>query len=79
MPEPQSGEILVKVMAAPLNPSDMYMLKGFYDKAEAFDIRYPIVPGWEGAGIVVKSGGGFMAWKMMGKRVAFGRKNEGPA
>lgn len=66
-------------MAAPLNPSDMYMLKGHYDEGECFKIFYPIVPGWECSGIVVKSGGGLMAWKVMGKRVASGRKNEGAA
>lgn len=79
MPEPRSGEILVKVMAAPLNPSDMYMLKGFYDEGECFKITYPIVPGWEGSGVVVKSGGGFMGWKLLGKRISFVRKNEGAA
>ena len=32
--------------------------------------------GWEGSGIVVRSGGGFMGsgWKALGKRVAFVRK-----
>lgn len=63
-------------MAAPLNPSDMYMLKGMYDLGPVFNINYPISPGWEGAGIVVASGGGFTANRMVGKRIAFVRKNE---
>lgn len=77
MPEPGAGEVLVKVMAAPMNPSDMYFLKGMYTDSEVFDIQYPSVPGWECAGIVVKSGGGLMAWKSLGKRVAAVRKVEG--
>ena len=76
IPKPRNGELLVKVMAAPLNPSDMYMLKGMYDAGGVFDIHYPIVPGWEGAGIVVASGGGMTANRMVGKRIAFVRKNE---
>jgi NADPH2:quinone reductase len=32
----------------------------------------PAVPGWEGAGTVVLSGGGFLARRLMGRRVAFG-------
>lgn len=65
-------------MAAPLNPSDMYMLKGMYDEnGGVFKINYPTVPGWEGSGIVVKSGGGWSAWRAMGRRVAFVRKMAG--
>ena len=33
-------------------------------------------PGWEGAGLVVASGGGMMANRLVGKRIAFVRKNE---
>ena len=60
-----------------MNPSDMYMLKGLYDEGGVFDIHYPIVPGWEGSGVVVASGGGIMANNLVGKRVAFVRYNEG--
>ena len=59
-----------------MNPSDMYMLKGFYDQGGVFDIHYPIVPGWEGSGVVVSSGGGMTANRLVGKRIAFVRKNE---
>lgn len=60
-------------MAAPINPSDLFFMKGFYDDKELFKISYPSSPGWEGAGIVVKSGGGFFANRTLGKRVAFTR------
>lgn len=48
-------------------------MKGLYDEARVFDIIYPTVPGWGGAGTIVASGGGFMGWMRQGKRVAFGR------
>lgn len=64
-------------MAAPLNPSDMYNLKGNYDESGVYDIHYPIVPGNEGAGVVVASGGGMLANNLVGKRVAFVRTIEG--
>lgn len=40
-------------------------------------IQFPIVPGWEGSGTVVQSGGGLMAWRVMGKRVAVSKTDEG--
>jgi NADPH:quinone reductase-like Zn-dependent oxidoreductase len=39
-------------------------------------VKYPFVPGWEGSGTVVASGGGFMAWRVMGKRVAVSKCEE---
>ena len=53
VPVPSIGEVLVKVMAAPINPSDLYMMKGMYVDFDLFKIHYPTSAGWEGAGIVV--------------------------
>lgn len=39
-------------------------------------IEYPVAPGWEGSGTVIASGGGFMAWRMVGKRVAVTKCSE---
>jgi len=66
---------LIKVEAAPLNPSDLYFMQGMYD--DIVKVQYPLVPGWEGAGTVVQTGGGFMAWLVKGKRVAFTKADEG--
>jgi len=74
VPEPASGEVLVKVMAAPIHPSDLYYMKGMYEKYDLFKTNYPSCPGWEGAGVVVKSGGGVFGWRAMGSRVAIVRK-----
>jgi len=38
--------------------------------------EYPLTPGAEGAGTVIESGGGFLAWTLVGKRVAFIREVE---
>jgi NADPH:quinone reductase-like Zn-dependent oxidoreductase len=65
---------LIKVDYAPVNPSDMAMIAGVYDREKLFKISYPTVPGWEGSGTVVANGGGYSGWKILGKRVAFVRQ-----
>ena len=72
IPTPGPGQVLIKVEAAVINPSDMYMMQGKYNG----EYTYPIVPGVEGSGTVVGYGGGFMAWMLMGKRVGFSRQAE---
>jgi len=59
------GEVLVRVDAAPCNPSDLLLLQGKYSLK-----TLPTVPGWEGTGTVVESGGGWLGWWLRGKRVA---------
>jgi NADPH:quinone reductase-like Zn-dependent oxidoreductase len=48
------GFVLVKMEAAPLNPSDIAFLQGSYNVRKSF----PAVPGFEGAGSVVALGAG---------------------
>jgi NADPH:quinone reductase-like Zn-dependent oxidoreductase len=77
VPRPGPGEVLVKIECAPVNPSDTYFIRGMYkslgadseneEKMAAF--KYPTAPGWEGSGTVIESGGGFMGWRLNGKRV----------
>src|SRR5436853_930161 len=53
-PEPGANEVVVKMSAAPINPADLNQIEGKYPvRAEL-----PAIPGFEGAGIVVESGGG---------------------
>jgi len=66
IPEPKHGEVLVRVEAAPINPSDIVFLKGQYGIRK----EMPAVAGFEGAGVVVKSGGGLLGWSLVNKRVA---------
>src|SRR5688572_6950538 len=64
--QPRHGQVLVQIEAAPCNPSDLLLLQGKYGTLK----KLPTVPGWEGAGTVVASGGGLYGWWLMGKRVA---------
>ncbi|MFA9388218.1 MAG: alcohol dehydrogenase catalytic domain-containing protein [Prolixibacteraceae bacterium] len=65
VPQPAKGEVLVKMAASPLNPSDFSFLRGTYVHLP----NYPVIPGIEGSGTVVASGGGMLANYRMGKRV----------
>jgi NADPH:quinone reductase-like Zn-dependent oxidoreductase len=64
--KPRRGQVLVRVEAAPCNPSDLLLLQGMYGTKKSL----PTVPGWEGAGTVVASGGGIHANYLVGMRVA---------
>src|SRR3954451_24558042 len=66
VPTPGRGQVLVKIAAAPCNPSDLLLLQGRYGMLK----KPPTVPGWEGTGTVVATGGGFLARWLRGKRVA---------
>jgi NADPH:quinone reductase len=66
VPELRDGQVLVRIEAAPCNPSDLLLLQGKYGSLK----ELPTVPGWEGAGRVVASGGGMIARWLQGKRVA---------
>ena len=66
------GQVLVKMVAAPCNPSDLLLLQGRYGTLKTL----PSVPGWEGAGEVVATGGGWLARWLVGKRVACGLQGD---
>lgn len=66
VPPVRAGQVLVRMAASPVNPSDLMTLKGHYGIGAA----YPFVPGLEGSGTVVGAGGGLMARMMLGRRVA---------
>ncbi len=66
VPKLRRGQVLVKIAAAPCNPSDLLLLQGKYGTLKTL----PTVPGWEGAGTVVASGGGLLGRWLVGKRVA---------
>lgn len=68
VPKPGRGQVLVRVHAAPCNPADLLYLEGRY----GIDRPLPATPGFEGAGVVVASGGGLLGRWLLGKRVACG-------
>jgi len=68
IPKLSSGQLLVKIEAVPINPSDLGFLNAFATFGEDTPQRQI---GFEGAGIVISSGGGLIARALVGKRVAF--------
>ncbi|MDX1414693.1 MAG: zinc-binding dehydrogenase [Candidatus Promineifilaceae bacterium] len=66
VPKPGKDEVLVKVAASPINPSDLAFLDGRY----GFKNPPPVVPGGEGSGTVVAVGPGMAGRYFLGKRVA---------
>jgi len=66
VPTPAPGEVLVKIVAAVVNPSDEGDLS---QAAKGLVGPLPRVFGREGSGVVVATGGGFMAGGLMGKKV----------
>jgi len=65
VPVPGHGEVLIRIHASPVNPSDFALLAGGY-----MGRNYPFTPGLEGSGTVVRGGGGLMARLRKGKMVA---------
>ncbi|MFM7591190.1 MAG: zinc-dependent alcohol dehydrogenase family protein [Isosphaeraceae bacterium] len=65
-PEPGRGQVRVRMIASPINPSDLMLTRG----------KYMVQPkpgqgiGYEGVGIVEKAGPGLLGRYMMGRRVA---------
>jgi NADPH:quinone reductase-like Zn-dependent oxidoreductase len=53
-PEPKENEVLVRVIAAGVNPIDAIIREGTY--AKEFGTRLPLVPGYDIAGVVEKVG-----------------------
>jgi NADPH2:quinone reductase len=59
------GQVRVRMLASPVNPSDLMTVRGIYGKRPTL----PATPGYEGVG-VVEEGRGLLAWRVKGKRVA---------
>jgi NADPH:quinone reductase-like Zn-dependent oxidoreductase len=64
--------VLVRIAAAPCNPSDLVFLQGKYGRLKTL----PSVPGWEGAGTVVAAGGGMYARWLENRRVAVANRGD---
>jgi NADPH:quinone reductase-like Zn-dependent oxidoreductase len=66
IPEPAAGEVRVHMLAAPVNPSDLLMIRGQYARLP----NLPATPGFEGVGVVEAAGPGVAGRFLLGKRVA---------
>ncbi len=49
LPEPGNGEVRVRILASPINPSDLLFVRGHYAGVQA---KFPSPVGFEGVGIV---------------------------
>ena len=65
LPEPGPGEVRVRMIATPVNPSDLLVVRGLYGVLPTL----PSTPGFEGVGVVDKAGSGLLGWLAKGKRV----------
>jgi NADPH:quinone reductase-like Zn-dependent oxidoreductase len=63
---PGAGEVRVRMLASPVNPSDILYIRGEYGKQPPL----PATPGFEGVGVVEAIGSGFLARRVRGKRVS---------
>jgi NADPH2:quinone reductase len=66
VPEPGKGEVRIRVLASPVNPSDLLYVRGHYSGVEP---RFPAPVGFEGVGIVDALGPGAHG-VVVGQRVA---------
>lgn len=64
-PKPGAGEVVVRMLLSPVNPSDLLFIRGKYGNQPSL----PQIPGFEGVG-VVEAGNGLLAWRVMNKRVS---------
>ena len=66
IPNPGPNEVLIKMSAAPVNPSDLARIRNAHLE---YDLA-TFIPGLEGSGIVVAAGKGILPHFWLGKRVA---------
>lgn len=67
LPALKPGQVLVEVIMAPVNPSDLFFVQGSYGQPRIKGNA----AGFEGVGRVLASGGGATGDSLIGKRVAF--------
>src|SRR6516164_5133943 len=66
VPVPGPGQVQVRMLASPINPSDLLYVRGQYGSRP----KLPATPGFEGVGIVEAAGAGLLGRLRLGKRVA---------
>lgn len=65
-PEPGPNQVRVRMIASPVNPSDLLYTRGKYSIIP----NPPASPGFEGVGVVEKAGPGLIGKALVGRRVA---------
>ena len=72
-PKVGPGELLVEVRAASVNPVDWKLMSGGLDAL--IDVRFPVVPGWDVAGVVAQVGIDTPEFSVGDEVVAYNRKD----
>lgn len=65
-PDPAPGQVRVRMLASPINPSDLMTVRGVYGQRP----QLPATPGYEGVGVVESAGAGLLGRLLVGRRVA---------
>ncbi|MDH4182794.1 MAG: alcohol dehydrogenase catalytic domain-containing protein [Nitrospinota bacterium] len=73
IPQPGPGQVLVRMVASPINPSDLSFMR--YGAPKTF----PFTPGIEGSGTVVAAGPGLYPRLLVGRRVILSESGYGGA
>ncbi|RYL95075.1 NADP-dependent oxidoreductase [Sporolactobacillus sp. THM7-4] len=60
-PVPGAHQVVVKMSATSINPIDWKLREGYLK--EMFDWEFPIIPGWDAAGVISKVGEEVTGWK----------------
>src|SRR6516225_1357101 len=66
VPSPGRGEVRVRMLASPINPSDLLYVLGQYGRRPDL----PAHAGFEGVGVVEEAGAGLLGRLRIGRRVA---------
>src|SRR5258706_3236908 len=73
VPQPGFRQVRVRMLAAPINPSDLLTIEGRYGRLP----ELPATPGYEGVGVVEATGGGPAGRVGQGKPVGPGQSRGG--
>jgi NADPH2:quinone reductase len=71
-PRPDQGEILIRVVAAGVNPVDWKIREGML--SEMMPHQFPLVPGWDAAGVVEELGQGSARFRKGDRVWSFAKK-----
>lgn len=74
VPRPGPGEIRIRVVAAGVNPVDWKIREGLLQ--DLFPHRFPLIPGWDAAGLVDELGPGATRFKRGDRVWTYARKPE---
>ncbi len=73
VPRPGPDEVLIRMAASPINPSDL----GFIEGGHGYEKTFPVIPGVEGSGTVIAGGSGLLSRFLLGRRVACAKSPTG--